>query len=174
MNVAYDKTSVESENSQFSLSSALVDSQNDEPKCGDIINAEVTFIKKNIAFLQYKDLTLICPIKEVSNSFVREITDYFEVGDIIPVKIISDKKYRNCIKVSYKDCYPDSIENYHVGDIILVIVNSRIKDGYHVEVSLNVKGIMDTNKALLFGESIFARVRGIKKGIGLKLDFYSF
>ena len=174
MNVAYNRSSVESENNQVSLSPTQIVSQNDELKCGDIINAEVTCIKKNVAFLQYKNLTLRCYINEVSNSFVRDITEYFEVGDIIPVRVISTQKYRDCIKVSYKACYTDRIENYHIGDIILVTVNNRIRDGYHVEVSLNVNGIMDTNIALLFGEVVFARVRGIKEGIGLKLDFYSF
>ena len=48
MNEAYDKTSVESENNQVSLSSTQIVSQNDERRCGDIINAEVTCIKKNI------------------------------------------------------------------------------------------------------------------------------
>ena len=81
-------------------------------KKGDIVKAKITSIEKYGAFAKIDDNhSGLIHISEITNKYVRNITDYIEVGDIIEVKIIEEYSNPNQLKLSLKDNGDDLYKN---------------------------------------------------------------
>lgn len=71
-------------------------------ECGDIISGIVTGVEDYGIFLSFGDgLCGLVHISEISDSFVKNVSDYAKINDIIQAKILSvdtDKHYKLSIK----------------------------------------------------------------------------
>lgn len=77
-------------------------------KKGDIVSATITAIEKYGAFASIDDeYSGLIHISELTSKYVRDITDFVEIGDVIKVKIIDDFEKTNQLKLSSKDVNDD-------------------------------------------------------------------
>ena len=72
-------------------------------KKGDIVPAKITSIEKYGAFASIdEEYSALIHISEITSDYVRDITDYLEIGDTINVKIIEIPDQKNQLKLSAK------------------------------------------------------------------------
>lgn len=73
-------------------------------KEGDVVKARITSIEKYGAFASIDDeYSGLVHISEITDKFVRDITDFVEVGDVINVKILSIPSLHNQLRLSAKN-----------------------------------------------------------------------
>ncbi|MEG2351467.1 MAG: S1 RNA-binding domain-containing protein [Bacilli bacterium] len=72
-------------------------------KEGDVVSAKVTGIEKYGAFVSIdEEYSGLIHISEITEEFVRDVSDYVEVGDEVKVKIVGLSDFRNQLKLSAK------------------------------------------------------------------------
>jgi len=77
-------------------------------KEGDVVKARITAIEKYGAFASIdEEYSGLIHISEITEKFVRDITDYVDIGDEINVKILSIPEEHNQLKLSSKDVNED-------------------------------------------------------------------
>lgn len=140
-----------------------------------IIRATVSSFNDFSVFLTYRDLSIKCSHREVSNSYIKSLSEYFSIGDNIPVKIIEKNPSSFFIETSYKQCFDDCSSNYGFNDVLCGKVTGKIPNGngYFVEFSPVLLGIVDANLPsylLNYGDIVTCQVRQVTSK-GLKLDF---
>lgn len=70
---------------------------------GDVVSGVVTSIQPYGAFLSFKDNGQgLLHISEISSRFIRNIENYFKVGQVLRVKIIAIDKKDNFYRLSIK------------------------------------------------------------------------
>jgi len=73
-------------------------------KIGDIVKGKVTGIEDyGIFLLVDDDVTGLIHISEISDSFVRNVADYAEIGEIIKAKVIEYDADERKLKLSIKN-----------------------------------------------------------------------
>lgn len=81
-------------------------------KKGDIVKAKITAIEKYGAFAQIDDdYCGLIHISEITDKFVKNITDFIEIGDIVNVKILEIPEDSNKLKLSVKYVNDDLYKN---------------------------------------------------------------
>ena len=71
---------------------------------GNIVKATVTGIESYGVFVSFDEYyTGLIHISEISNNFVKDITDYVNIGDVISVKILEIDDEEGHLKLSIKD-----------------------------------------------------------------------
>lgn len=139
---------------------------------GQIVQAKVANIGSSL-YLSYKSLTFYCARKEVSNSYVIDLNDYFSVGQMVDVKILEKKGSNKYVTVSYKQAYPDTLENYHRGDVVYGRITSNLQpeNCYFVEINPQIRGLMDFYSPMFkYGDKVICKVIG-KNASGLRLEY---
>ncbi len=77
-------------------------------KEGDIVKAKITAIEKYGAFASIdEEYSGLIHISEITEKFVRDITEYVEIGDEINVKILLIPEEHNQLRLSKKDVNED-------------------------------------------------------------------
>ncbi len=72
-------------------------------KVGQIVKGEVTGVTKYGVFVSLNDdYTGLVHISEISENFVTDLEDIFNIGDIIRVKILEIDENKNQVKLSIK------------------------------------------------------------------------
>lgn len=75
-----------------------------EYNLGDIVTGKVTGIEKYGFFVSIdNNISGLVHISEISNSFVRNVSDYVEIGENISAKIINIDSNNNQLKLSVKN-----------------------------------------------------------------------
>lgn len=83
-------------------------------KKGDIVRAKITTIENYGAFAAIdEEYSGLIHISELTEKFVRNITDFVEVGDVINVKILDTSGRKNQLRLSAKDVNKDLYKNKH-------------------------------------------------------------
>lgn len=73
-------------------------------KVNDIVRGKVTGIESYGIFISLDDnVTGLIHISQISDSFVKNVSDYVEIGEVIPAKIIEIDEKNNKLKLSLKD-----------------------------------------------------------------------
>lgn len=73
-------------------------------KEGDVVKAKITAIEKYGAFASLdEEYSGLIHISEITYKFVRNITDFVEIGDEINVKILNIPQEKNQLRLSAKD-----------------------------------------------------------------------
>ncbi len=73
-------------------------------KIGDIVKGKVTGIEDYGIFLLVDDhVTGLIHISEISDSFVRSVADYAEIGEIIKAEVIEYDEVNRRLKLSIKN-----------------------------------------------------------------------
>ena len=73
-------------------------------KKDDIVRGKVTGIESyGIFILMDDDVTGLIHISQISDSFVRNVSDYVEIGEYIQAKVIEVDEANNKLKLSLKD-----------------------------------------------------------------------
>lgn len=81
-------------------------------KEGDVVKARITAIEKYGAFASIDDeYSGLIHISEITDKYVRDITDFIEIGEIINVKILSISSEHNQLRLSVKDVNEDLRES---------------------------------------------------------------
>lgn len=81
-------------------------------KKGDIVKARITATKNYGAFASIdEEYSGLIHISEITDKFVRNITDFVEVGDIINVRILDASNKSNQLRLSAKDVNDDLYKN---------------------------------------------------------------
>ncbi len=71
---------------------------------GDVVTGRVTGIENYGIFLSLEDhVTGLIHISEISESFVRNVSDYVEMNEVIKAKVIEFDEKMNRLKLSIKD-----------------------------------------------------------------------
>lgn len=77
-------------------------------KKGDVVEAVITSVENYGAFASLDgEYSGLIHISEITNDFVKDITDYIDVGDKINVKILEMNGNKNQLKLSCKDVNDD-------------------------------------------------------------------
>ena len=72
-------------------------------KKGDIVKGEVTGITKYGVFVSLEDdYTGLVHISEVSNKFVNDLKQLFQIGDVIKVKVLDIDELKSHVNLSIK------------------------------------------------------------------------
>lgn len=75
-----------------------------EYKIGDIVKGKVTGVEDYGIFILLDDGTTgLIHISEISEGFVREVSDYAEIGEILSAKVIDYDHESGKLKLSIKD-----------------------------------------------------------------------
>ncbi len=73
-------------------------------KEGDVVSATITGIEKYGAFAKLdNEYSGLIHISEITKDYVKEITDYLTIGDVINVKILKLNNANNQLKLSAKN-----------------------------------------------------------------------
>lgn len=163
------------ENGKYSRKALMSDTMK-KLQVGDIIQATVVSLKGPNAFLYFSGCFFHCGAKEISKSLVKSASEYFYIGQIIGVKLLSKGSSTQYAEVSYKQAYPDSLENYYSGDYCIAKVcnENTAMQAYFMEVSPNVSGLLDfrccpnTILPLSHGDIVCCKVKNVSKS-GLRL-----
>jgi general stress protein 13 len=91
-------------------------------KINDHIECKITGIQPYGIFVEYEDYTGLIHISEISQYFVSEIEQIFQVGDLIKVVVLDVDLENKRMKLSYK-----KIHTVHPK----IQKNTRIKIGFH-------------------------------------------
>ncbi|WP_425379878.1 S1 RNA-binding domain-containing protein [Spiroplasma endosymbiont of Stenodema calcarata] len=75
------------------------------------INVKITNITPYGAFCRAERADGLIHISEVSDYFVKDIKDFFDVGDEIEVEVLDFDSVRKHLKLSYKKCHPELLKN---------------------------------------------------------------
>ncbi|WP_338964973.1 S1 RNA-binding domain-containing protein [Spiroplasma endosymbiont of Sarcophaga carnaria] len=79
---------------------------------GNKINVKITNITTYGAFCRAEKADGLIHISEISDYFVRDIKDFFDVGDEIEVEVLDFDSVRKHLKLSYKKCHPELLKTY--------------------------------------------------------------
>ena len=72
-------------------------------KEGDIVSATITGIERYGAFAKLdNEYSGLIHISEITNKYVKEISDYLSIGDVINVKILNISNANNQLRLSVK------------------------------------------------------------------------
>lgn len=81
-------------------------------KKGDVVKARITAIERYGAFASLDDeYSGLIHISEITEKFVRDITDFVEIGDVINVKILDMSKANNQLRLSAKSVNDNLFKN---------------------------------------------------------------
>ncbi|WP_338963739.1 MULTISPECIES: S1 RNA-binding domain-containing protein [unclassified Spiroplasma] len=94
------------------------------------IIVKITNITPYGAFCRSERADGLIHISEISDYYVRDIRDFFDIDDEIEVEIIDFDSVRKHLKLSYKNCHPELLRND----------NDKIK-----ETSPNLEKLLNTN-----------------------------
>ncbi|MFJ1522392.1 S1 RNA-binding domain-containing protein [Spiroplasma sp. ald] len=75
------------------------------------IIVKITSITPYGAFCRAERADGLIHISEVSDYYVRDIKDFFDIGDEIEVEIIDFDSVRKHLKLSYKNLHPELLKN---------------------------------------------------------------
>lgn len=78
---------------------------------GNKINIKITNITPYGAFCRAEKADGLIHISEVSDYYVRNIRDFFDIGDEIEVEVLDFDSVRKHLKLSYKKCHPELLKN---------------------------------------------------------------
>lgn len=79
-------------------------------KIGDVVTGNVTGIEDYGVFVSFDDnYTGLIHISELSESFVKNVSDFAKIGGIIKSRIIDIDYKKNHLKLSVKNLYPGDI-----------------------------------------------------------------
>ncbi len=81
-------------------------------KKGDVVKARITRIEKYGAFAAIDEkYSGLIHVSEITDRYVKEITDFVDVGDVINVKILDFSERSNALKLSAKEVNGDLYKN---------------------------------------------------------------
>ena len=143
----------------------------------EISNCQVTSLTSKYAFCDAGDgICSIIRITDICKTRIKNVSEYFHVGDCFSVKIIGADNKRRFL-LSYKDMYKKySKDDYKIGDCVSCTVKSPVEntpDGLYVSITPQVCGILNVkpwNPTLNYGDNIEASIVKVKDQ-GLKLKF---
>ncbi len=78
---------------------------------GNKVIVKITNITPYGAFCRTEKADGLIHISEVSDYYVRDIRDFFDIGDEIEVEILDFNTVRKHLKLSYKKCHPELLKN---------------------------------------------------------------
>ncbi len=163
------------ENGRYSRKAVMSDIMS-KMEIGDIFQASVVALQAHSVFLESEGCFFHCGLIEISQCFFKNAAEYFDISQKVMVKLLSKGSGTRYAEVSYKQAYPDSLENYHTGDYCVAKV-SRVNDGiqsYFMEVSPSVPGLLDFRSCpsaifpLSYGDLICCKIKNVSKS-GLRL-----
>lgn len=77
-------------------------------KKGDIVDAKIISIEKYGVFASLdEEYSGLIHISEITDKFVKDITDFLEIGDVIKVKVLDNSNKPNQLKLSAKEVNGD-------------------------------------------------------------------
>ncbi|WFG98955.1 S1 RNA-binding domain-containing protein [Spiroplasma citri] len=78
---------------------------------GNKVIVKITNITPYGAFCRAERADGLIHISEVSDYFVKDIKDFFDIGDEIEVEVLDFDSVRKHLKLSYKKCHPELLKN---------------------------------------------------------------
>lgn len=83
---------------------------------GEIVKVRITAIEKYGVFASIDDeYSGLIHISEITDSFVKSITDFVEIGDVINAKILDASKQKNQLRLSAKNVNGNLYKNKKSG-----------------------------------------------------------
>ena len=118
---------------------------------GKIYDAEITSVCDWGVFCNVEDANVLVHVKEISGCRFFELKRAFKVGDKFPVKILAKEENEYGLHVTASRKQAGSDVDYKCGDIVSVIVASKLPVGCAVfcEVTPSVNGIVNVSEKQL-------------------------
>lgn len=147
-----------------------------ELKEGEIYQGRILFVTPYSVFVKVRGLRVRVYITDCTRARMTDLRDYYKPGEKMKVKILEkEQEFPYRIAGSRKDAYPNieqTEKQYSRGDYIYVRVCERLNDdGYRVEVTPNIPGILNGEKEqldrLIRGKKIKAKIIDVSK-LGIK------
>ena len=79
----------------------------------DIVRATVTGVVEYGVFVKVGDVDGLIHISEISEKYVKDVSDFFRVGDMIDAKVIGIDADTKRLKLSYKQIKRKSINRFY-------------------------------------------------------------
>jgi|GEM_PF-6456608 len=111
---------------------------------GQVLEGRISRIEKYGAFITFNHVTALVMIKELSHYFIQNISDEFNIGDTLEVKItkIDGNKINASRKVLLKTPFDTFVEKVDKSQAIEGKVVKHIPNGMLVEVAPRVVGLL--------------------------------
>ena len=123
----------------------------DDIQVGEIYEGEIVAITQHEMVVDINTFKVKVYVTDCTRSRMDDLREFFEAGKKVKVKILSKEK--DNIKGSRKEAYPDIWEagkNFFVGREIFVKTTERLNDdGYRVEITPNIPGIVNARKEVI-------------------------
>ena len=115
-----------------------------------------------------------CKASDISIAPISNLKNQFPLGTEHRIKIIGKNRYDHVIYGSIKDICKDQLSNYYPGRQVVGRIAQRLRknDGYIVEVSPVVYGILDSNKIYPLDSKVRCIVTAVRSD-KLKLEMLS-
>lgn len=112
-----------------------------------------------------------CKVSDISVAPISNLKKQFPIGTEHRIKIIGKNRYDHIIYGSIKELNKDQLSNYYPGRQIVGRIAQRLKtnDGYIIEVSPMVYGILDSTKTYPLDSNIQCIVTAVRSD-KLKLE----
>ncbi|AKM52748.1 S1 RNA-binding domain-containing protein [Spiroplasma mirum] len=111
---------------------------------GNKVIVKITNITPYGAFCRTERVDGLIHISEVSDYYVRDIRDFFDVADEIEVEILDFDSVRKHLKLSYKNCHPELLKTY---DNEIQEIKAAFKNlNKNQNKTENIKNISKTNE----------------------------
>ena len=123
-------------------------------KEGETYQGKIIDVKNDALYVEVDTVIVRVYITDCSRSRMNDLRDFFRIGNILKVKILhKDKSFPFRISGSRKEAYPEISEMYHHYEIdreVFVRACERLNfDGYRVELTPNIPGILNGPEELL-------------------------
>ena len=112
-----------------------------------------------------------CKVSDISVAPIHNLKKQFPIGTEHRIKIIGKNRYDHTIYGSIKDLCKDQLSNYYPGRQVVGRIAQRLRtnDGYIIEVSPMVYGILDSTKTYPLDSNIRCIVTAVRSD-KLKLE----
>ncbi len=119
-------------------------------KEGDIVDSTVHALNDWGVFVNYKGITLLCHVSDLSHSRVKKPSDLVSIGQKLKVKIIKIDEKTNRVSASVKALTEDPFENiekkYKVGETYEGVVTKIMDYGCFVKIEDGVEGLIHNSE----------------------------
>lgn len=116
----------------------------DSIKIDDVLKGTISKIEPFGIFVRFKYNQGLIRIKDVSHTFIRDLSKEFEVGSEIEVKVISKDNDKIALsrKVLLLTPYEDYVKSHKIGDKVEGKCVNKLPFGLIIELSDNVRGLL--------------------------------
>ena len=119
-------------------------------KEGDVVESTVHALNDWGVFVNFKGITLLCHVSDLSHSRVKKPSDLVSIGQKLKVKIIKIDEKTNRVSASVKALTEDPFDNiekkYKIGEVYEGVVQKIMEYGAFIKIEEGVEGLIHNSE----------------------------